>query len=498
MSTSKLDSVGTCITAAGDGSFVSVPESAEGTTTSVTTAKSSIERRKRKAPPIKEICDTTIIEDTVNIEEKMEIRRPQFTVVYESPPSSPSSSKRRKRNEKLLNRLQTPRPTQANAIIYPQPSIQSTLLYEDALSEAKATHQDTRAQAVVEDDDEQFFHYTHTPKRRQIRKSYRRAGDPSDADGLGYRSRTVSFGASDGSESDRSRSDSLAGIVGERATGGSAFSQSRNVRGMTPLLLAARCGNVDEVKRLLSSKTGGNVNCRDDRHFDALMYAARDGFTLVVKELIEVGGANANSVSSEGFSPLMYASLCGYPETCKALISGSADINACDSTGFTNLMGAAQNGHAETAELLLQGGADPNMVDSNGYSALVHASLHGCARLVAPLLKFGADIDQRTKFGSTALMHASHAGKAATVKRLLEGNANPKLKDAAGNTPLSLVARSLMVSRADVSKNDLVDTWKLLQPLSNPLPSEMLRKILLIVLSKSGPGPVSLSHVKKF
>ena len=45
-------------------------------------------------------------------------------------------------------------------------------------------------------------------------------------------------------------------------------------------------------------------------------------------------------------------------------------------------------------------------------------------------------------------MHAAHGAQVEMVKFLLEGGANPKLKDAAGNTPLSLVARSAIVDRA--------------------------------------------------
>jgi ankyrin repeat protein len=372
---------------------------------------------------------------------------------------------------------------------------------------------------VDNDSEEQYYAYTHTPKRKKVKKNFvdekrqRKSSFSSNHAGGSIdnrrRSRHVSFSdTSDngiGSDSDRSRSSSLVGVPGtdmffnnmheiglinknsssDMSPSFSSTSTTINqhnvnqlLNGMTPLLLACRRGSVDHVRSLIKSKLGGNINHRDDRDFDSLMYAARDGFTEVVRVLISEGGANANATSKDGFSPLMYASLCGYPETAKVLIEANAVVDSVDNTGFTSLMGASQNGHRETVETLLKCGANPNLVDSNGYSALVHASLHGCFQVVEPLLKYGAKVDSRTKFGSTALMHAAHGAQVEMVKCLLDGNANPKLKDAVGNTPLSLVARSVIVERAGTTKEQLIKVWKLLQPVSDQLDVGMRRRIL--------------------
>ena len=376
---------------------------------------------------------------------------------------------------------------------------------------------------TTEDEEDQYYAYTHTPKRKKVRKKYRSEGRPRKSslsshnpfeEGDRKRPRHISFSdTSDngfGSDSDRSRSSSFVGLQGAdrmssdfggrsdinapSLTLAKSSSASHSLNGMTPLLLACRRGSVDHVRRLIKSKEGGDVNQRDDRDFDSLMYAARDGFTEVVRVLISEGGANANATSKDGFSPLMYASLCGYPETAKVLIEANADVNSSDNTGFTSLMGASQNGHSETVEALLRHGAEPDLVDSNGYSALVHASLHGCFQVVAPLLKYGAAVDCRTRFGSTALMHAAHGAQVEMVKCLLKGGANPKLKDAAGNTPLSLVARSAIVDRAGTTKTQLNSVWKLLQPVSDPLNPNIRRKILQNLLRNTNANKAKSSE----
>ena len=58
-------------------------------------------------------------------------------------------------------------------------------------------------------------------------------------------------------------------------------------------------------------------------------------------------------------------------------------------------------------------------------------------------------------------------------------------KDAAGNTPLSLVARSAIVDRAGTTKTQLNSVWKLLQPVSDPLDPNIRRKILRKLLRNS-------------
>ena len=72
------------------------------------------------------------------------------------------------------------------------------------------------------------------------------------------------------------------------ASGQVANGNKSNSHGMTPLLLASRRGAVEDVEKLLKTKTGGDVNCTDDRGFSGLMYAARDGFTKVVEVLIKL------------------------------------------------------------------------------------------------------------------------------------------------------------------------------------------------------------------
>ena len=119
------------------------------------------------------------------------------------------------------------------------------------------------------------------------------------------------------------------------------------------VLLISSCATsyearMSEVKRLISS--GEDINALDDYGYTALMYASRDGYTDIVKLLIEAGAdVNAPAISMffvintvfgqkfgetlEGFTALMAASEYGHTDIVKLLIEAGADVNAMTEKG---------------------------------------------------------------------------------------------------------------------------------------------------------------------
>lgn len=111
---------------------------------------------------------------------------------------------------------------------------------------------------------------------------------------------------------------------------------------MMRLVDAARSGDIGEVVYMVDF---GNppvcVNSVGIRGETALIAAAREGHTPVVKYLLEQGGA---------------------------------DPNIRDAEGWTALMEAAANGHLTIVDLLLMHGADRTIVNRNGDTAFRLAS----------------------------------------------------------------------------------------------------------------------------
>jgi uncharacterized protein len=127
----------------------------------------------------------------------------------------------------------------------------------------------------------------------------------------------------------------------------------------TPLMHAARAGNVDAVKMLLLA--GAQVNARESWNGQSpIQWAAAEGYGAVVEALIE-GGADIRQRSNAGTTPLMFAVRKGDVRSVKALLAAGADVNEKRADLATPLLVAIINGHEDLVDLLLEKGADPNV-----------------------------------------------------------------------------------------------------------------------------------------
>src|SRR5204863_636968 len=157
--------------------------------------------------------------------------------------------------------------------------------------------------------------------------------------------------------------------------------------GETPLMLAARTGNLNAVNLLIDR--GANVNGADEfKGYTPLMFAATENQAEVAKLLIEHSAdVNARSRRFEfgslkeaaggalmeraegGMTPLQYAAREGNVETGQVLIAAGADVNAPEPQhDFTPMLIAIYNGKYDFAAMLMEHGAKVN--DGSLYIAI--------------------------------------------------------------------------------------------------------------------------------
>ena len=187
-------------------------------------------------------------------------------------------------------------------------------------------------------------------------------------------------------------------------------------KGRTPLMLAARSGDLDRVEALLAA--GSSVAERNANGGTPLMYAALGGDPRIVARLIEAG-ADPDARASNGWGALMIAAAKGHTEVARLLLAAGADINAVDVYGWTPLMRACFEDRKRVAAFLLeQPGLDLGATEERGATALHVVAQTGNAALAERLLRHGASREARTRQGLTPADLARHYGHGELAARL--------------------------------------------------------------------------------
>jgi uncharacterized protein len=244
--------------------------------------------------------------------------------------------------------------------------------------------------------------------------------------------------------------------------------------GATPLLFAARNGDVDSARLLLEA--GADANDAQADGVSALVLAAHSGNGRVASLLLD-NGADPNTLAS-GYTALHAAVLRSDVTLVTALLAHRADPNLRitrgtpmrrDTTdwnlpktliGSTPYLLAARFLEPEILPLLAAAGADRNATLPNGANALMLAAGMGSSRTasrrgietidfgkvepegrvretVAAVIGLGGDVRAASQAGDTALHVAAALGHDTVVQLLVERGADLNVRNTRGITPLA-------------------------------------------------------------
>jgi ankyrin repeat protein len=240
--------------------------------------------------------------------------------------------------------------------------------------------------------------------------------------------------------------------------------------GLTPLIFAAREGDLESAKYLLDG--GADVDEASEYRWTPLLTAANNRHYKLGAYLIE-RGADVNIANKGGWTPLYLATdnrdIEGgdYPvpkpdmdhlEFIKILLDRGADPNcrAKDNTltrtiftmqwfhenGATPFVRAAQSSDVELMQLLIDYGADPFIATENGDTALTASAGIGWVEgvtyerspldnleAVRMLLDLGLDPNDRNREGRTPLIGAALKGRSEVVQLLVDRGAKLETRD---------------------------------------------------------------------
>jgi ankyrin repeat protein len=256
---------------------------------------------------------------------------------------------------------------------------------------------------------------------------------------------------------------------------------------MTPLLYAARDGNVSAARRLIDA--GADLELGDGNSIRPLLMSLLNN-NLEVARLLLSKRANVNADDFWGRTPLWaaveYRNLdmnnndqdsptdngvdrAPVLVMIKELIDAGANVNArtrelapvrrwlyslnevswVDFTGQTPFLRAALSADTATMRLLVEHGADPNLPTLAGTTPLMAAagvnwvvaqtyteSVQARLDAVKLCLDLGADVNASNSMGLTPLLGAVNRGSNDIIELLVQRGARLDIKDKEGRTPL--------------------------------------------------------------
>ena len=238
-----------------------------------------------------------------------------------------------------------------------------------------------------------------------------------------------------------------------------------------PLYYAALCGFHDLSERLLDAHPG-DVNARGGYYETPLQVALYRGYLSIVLLLLE-RDADPECRDHNGQTALYMASSNGYSEVVRSLIDHGADLNTlCEDNNnlqhvsWTPLQVAIHKGHLDIALLLLERGADPDSRFHGDQTALYMASSRGYSEVVGSLIDRGADLNSQCLDNNntqdvrwTPLQASIYNGHLDTALLLLEHGANPEPRYNGEQTAIYMassrgyteIVQSLLDSGADLN-----------------------------------------------
>jgi len=208
----------------------------------------------------------------------------------------------------------------------------------------------------------------------------------------------------------------------------------------TPLIIAARDGNLDSVKMLL--RYNGDIEGR--------------GTVKVADQVVE------------GCTALWAAAASGHLDVVKLLIERNADVDARTLTNSTPLKAAAYIGRLDIVSCLVENGADVNAGNNFGHTPLMTACYNGHINVVSHLIERGANMDLQDKQGNTVLHYAFETGHFEIANELLALGAS-QLSNIQRLTPLLLACTKCkidmveyFINRPECTKEQRIEGLELL------------------------------------
>ena len=185
-------------------------------------------------------------------------------------------------------------------------------------------------------------------------------------------------------------------------------------------------------------KRGAKVDAQDTDGQTPLMVAAKSGDLSIINGLLAYK-ANPNIKDHDGWTAAMHAVKLNEPKIFRLLGKYKADFNLTNHDGLTALAMAVVDNKANALVAMLDNQANPDLkMGVAQYNALMLAVAKDNQQIAQTLLQYKASPNAINAAGLSPLMIAAHNNQDMMVSLLIKAGADTHAKDVDGKTALTL------------------------------------------------------------
>lgn len=213
--------------------------------------------------------------------------------------------------------------------------------------------------------------------------------------------------------------------------------------GNTPLHYAAEWHLNSAIVSLIQK--GAKVKAQNGNGESAVFSAVKGGddspstINVLVTNGVVIDSKDKLGRDNLGNTPLHAAVKWNAFDTAKTLIALGVDVDAQNFSGKTALSDACRSAKKDMAVLLVRSGADINATDATGRTVLMDAISSNNEEMVRLLLQYKANTQVQEMSGRNAYHEAALTGNIGIITMIRKAGGNPLSRDAAGDSPFSLV-----------------------------------------------------------